>query len=207
MARGTMTPRLPPVAVVVADSDPGSRDEIVGLLERLGCLVQAVDTGEAALEAIRRERPGVVVLDVELAGLSGYQVCRELRDEFGETLPIMFVSAGRADPADEIAGLLLGADDYLVKPLKTDQFLAHMRRLMARSDRSGPGAAGLTAREHEVLGLLVDGLRPSEIAEQLCIVPKTASSHIEHILAKLGAHTQAQAVSFAVRDGLVNGRG
>jgi DNA-binding CsgD family transcriptional regulator len=82
-----------------------------------------------------------------------------------------------------------------------------MRRLMARSERSGPEAAGLTAREHEVLGLLVEGLRPSEIAVRLCIVPKTASSHIEHILAKLGAHTQAQAVSFAVRDGLVNGRG
>jgi DNA-binding NarL/FixJ family response regulator len=207
MARGAVTPRLPPVAVVVADSDAGSRGEIVGLLERLGCLVQPVDTGDAALEAVRRERPGVVVLDVELAGLSGYEVCRELREEFGEMLPIMFVSAGRADPADEVAGLLLGADGYLMKPLKTDQFLAHMRRLIARSERSVPADAGLTAREHEVLGLMVDGLRPSEIAAELCIVPKTAASHIEHILAKLGAHTQAQAVSFAFRDGLVNGRG
>jgi DNA-binding NarL/FixJ family response regulator len=205
MARGAVTPRLLPVAVVVADSDAGSRGEIVGLLERLGCLVQAVDTGDAALEAIRRERPGVVVLDVHLDGISGYEVCRELRDEFGETLPIMFVSGARPDPANEIAGLLLGADDYLVKPLRPDQFLAHMRRLIARSEHSGKAASGLTARELEVLELMVDGLRPSEIAERLTIAPKTASSHIEHILTKLGANSRAQAVSFAVRDGLLNG--
>src|SRR5215208_359019 len=185
MARGAVTPRLLPVAVLVADSDAGSRGEIVGLLERLGCLVQPVDTGEAALEAIRRDRPGVVVLDVHLAGLSGYEVCRELRDEFGENLPIMFVSAERGEVSDEVAGLLLGADDYLVKPLQAGQFLARVRRLIARSEQPSAVASGLTARELEVLVLMVDGLRPSDIAAQLTIAPKTASSHIEHILAKL----------------------
>jgi DNA-binding NarL/FixJ family response regulator len=173
------------------------------LLGRLGCLVQEVGTGAAALEAIHRTRPGVVVLDVHLDGLSGYEVCRELRDEFGETLPIMFVSGTDADPRDEIAGLLLGADDYVAKPVQADQFLARMRRLVARAEQSAAVATGLTEREVEVLALLVDGLRPTEIAIRLTIAPKTASSHIEHILAKLGAHSQAQAVAFAVRDGLL----
>jgi DNA-binding NarL/FixJ family response regulator len=58
----------------------------------------------------------------------------------------------------------------------------------------------LTKREQDVLGLLVDGRRLPEIAEALCITRKTAATHIEHILSKLGAHSQAQAVAFAMRD-------
>ena len=63
----------------------------------------------------------------------------------------------------------------------------------------------LTPREREVLGLLVEGRRPSEIADLLCITRKTASTHIDHIMAKLGAHTQAQAIAFAVRDNIAFG--
>jgi DNA-binding NarL/FixJ family response regulator len=63
---------------------------------------------------------------------------------------------------------------------------------------------GLTPRELEVLQLLVEGLRPTEISEELCISQKTTSTHLEHILAKLGAHSQAQAVAFAIRDELVS---
>jgi DNA-binding NarL/FixJ family response regulator len=61
----------------------------------------------------------------------------------------------------------------------------------------------LTRREHEVLTLLVDGRRRHEIAHLLCITPKTVSTHIERILGKLGAHSQAQAVAFALRQGVV----
>jgi DNA-binding NarL/FixJ family response regulator len=187
---------------LVADGDRRSRETMTVLLERLGCAVETASSGDEALALAHASPPALVVLDVHLPITSGYEVCRELRETFGETLPIMFVSDSRLAPADEVAGLLLGADDYVAKPLVMDQFLARVRRLLARSPRRSVGR-GLTPRELEVLGLLVEGYRPAEIAEQLCISSKTTASHIEHILAKVGAHTQAQAVAFAIRDELL----
>jgi DNA-binding response OmpR family regulator len=68
---------------------------------------------EQAIEMAQRERPRVVVLEVCLPGICGYEVCRELREVFGEGLSIVFVSGTRREPHDRVAGLLLGADDYL----------------------------------------------------------------------------------------------
>jgi DNA-binding NarL/FixJ family response regulator len=88
----------------------------------------------------------------------------------------------------------------MIKPISADRFLARVRRNLARAPAPRP-ATTLTPREHEVLGLLVDGRRVRDIATDLCISDKTASAHIEHILQKLGVHTQAQAVALALRDG------
>ncbi|HWC85507.1 MAG TPA: response regulator transcription factor [Solirubrobacteraceae bacterium] len=188
--------------MLVADGDETNSDTISILMGQIGLAVRSVTTGGQALDVARREPPSVVAIDVELGDPSGYEVCREMRDRFGETLPIVFMSSTRTARFDEIAGLLLGADDYFAKPLQTDRFLARIRRLLARS--SAPAANSvLTKREQEVLGLLVDGRRLPDIAETLCITRKTASTHIEHILAKLGAHSQAQAVAFALRDNVL----
>ena len=75
--------------------------------------------------------------------------------------------------------------------------------MIARSATQPSGGSTLTPREREVLALLVQGVARAQIARRLHITDKTASTHIEHILAKLGAHSQAQAVAFAVRDRLV----
>ena len=77
-----------------------------------------------------------------------------------------------------------------------------MRRLAGLSTSRGYTAVPLTPREREVLALLAEGHRPGEIAEELCITRKTTATHIEHILGKLGAHSQAQAVAIALREGL-----
>ena len=106
-------------------------------------------------------------------------------------------------PADEVAGLLLGADEYFAKPITAELFLVRTRRLIARSYGRTSTGSTLTPREREVLSLLVQGIGRAEIARQLHITDKTASTHIEHILRKVGAHSQAQAVAFAVRDRLV----
>ncbi|HEX8976353.1 MAG TPA: response regulator transcription factor [Solirubrobacteraceae bacterium] len=193
--------------VLVAERDQQGREEISALAERLGLIADAVDTGADALTSAREGTPVLVVLDVELTEPSAYEVCRELREEYGEGLPIVFVSTTRTGPNDEIAALLLGADDYFAKPLAAERFLARVRRLLARAGATATAGRGtLTKREHEVLRLLVEGRRLAEIASKLCITTKTASTHIEHILTKLGAHSQAQAVAFAVRDDLVNTR-
>ena len=188
----------------IAGGDAESCRALSALVGRLGLEGQVMATGEAVLAAASRRPPALVVLAVELVDPTGYEVCRELRERFGEGLPIVFVAGASSEPRDEIAGLLLGADDYFARPLRPDQFVARVRRLVARSAAvSAPST--LTKREHEVLALLSDGLRSPDIARQLCITRKTASTHIEHILGKLGAHSQAQAVAIGLREGIVGG--
>jgi DNA-binding NarL/FixJ family response regulator len=82
-----------------------------------------------------------------------------------------------------------------------------VRRLLPASLTAPETARKLTRREIEVLLLLVEGLSQSEIAEKLFISPKTVGKHIEHILAKLGVHSRAQAVALAVRDQLIETHG
>jgi DNA-binding NarL/FixJ family response regulator len=135
--------------------------------------------------------------------VSGYEVCRELKDEFGETLPIVFVSGTRTEPGDRVAGLLVGGDDYLVKPFDPNELLARVRRLLPPRLARGETTRKLTRRELDVLSLLVEGLSQPEIANRLFISPKTVGKHIEHILSKLGVHNRAQAVARAVRDELI----
>jgi len=102
-----------------------------------------------------------------------------------------------------VAGLLVGGNDYLVKPFDPNELLARVRRLLSAALVGGGTAHKLTQREFDVLSFLVGGLSQSEIAEKLFISPNTVSKHIEHILAKLGVHSRAQAVAVAVRDELI----
>jgi DNA-binding NarL/FixJ family response regulator len=192
--------------ILLVDDDEGFRGLVSSLLSRMGCETCEAATGEEALAAAHRERPALVLLDVCLPGLTGYEVCRELRDEFGDALPIVFVSGERTEPYDRVGGLLLGADDYLVKPLDPNELLARVRRLLARSTSAAlDGASTLTKRELQVLGLLADGLDQAAIAGQLSISPRTVATHIQRILTKLGAHSRAQAVALAHREHLVDG--
>lgn len=209
--------------VLVADGDEAFRSAVARLVEHAGLTAHTVATGDEALGSARACRPSVVILDVGLREMSGYETCRELREMFGETLPILFVSAERTQPSDRVAGLLLGADDYLAKPVDPDELLARIRRSATRSTAQsrdtntngrvrppGPGGArpesvaGLTARELEVLRLIAVGQTPREISERLVISPKTVSSHLQRTLTKLAVHSRLQAVALAYELGLVS---
>jgi DNA-binding NarL/FixJ family response regulator len=187
--------------VLIADEDKTSRTRLAGLLQGNGFSVVDVASGEEALQEVRERRPSIVLLEVPLGELSGYEVCRTLRAELGDALPIVFVSGSRTESYDRVAGLLLGADDYIVKPYAPDELLTRVRNLVRRARPLAPAvlATGLTRREREVLRLLVEGLRSEEIARRLFISRKTVGTHIEHILRKLGVRSQAQAVALAYR--------
>ena len=186
--------------ILVVDDDETFRALVTTMLETAGFACAEAASGPAALALVRgAELPRLVVLDVQLPGISGYEVCRVLRDEVGDSLPILFVSGVRTDPLDRAAGLLLGADDYLVKPFAPDELLARIRALLRRGRPSVAtnGNWGLTRREGEVLRLLARGLSQPEIASRLTISHKTVGTHIEHILRKTGARSRAQAVALA----------
>jgi len=189
--------------ILIVDGDRQSRSLISRVLKRVGYCTYEAETGEEALAAAKRERPALVVLEALLPGVSGYEVCRELKDEFGETLPIVFVSGTRTEPGDRVAGLLVGGDDYLVKPFDPNELLARVRRLLPPRLARGETTRKLTRRELDALSLPVEGLSQPEIANRLFISPKTVGKHIEHILSKLGVHNRAQAVARAVRDELI----
>jgi DNA-binding NarL/FixJ family response regulator len=188
--------------VLVADPDECSRAVISGLLLEAGHEPIAVASGEEVLDAALRQRPRLVILEICLPGICGYEVCRRLRDDYGESVAIVFVSATRTESFDRVGGTLLGADDYLSKPIASDDFQARVGRLLRHTDATDPGPR-LTSREREVLGLLGEGLTQKEIAGRLCISEKTVGTHIEHIFVKLGVHNRIQAVALARRHHLV----
>jgi DNA-binding NarL/FixJ family response regulator len=189
--------------ILVVDDDADFRTLLSRLLAGIGYRIAEAATGAEALAAVNRSAPALVLLDVRLPDISGYEVCRELRDRFGEQLPIMFLSGARTESYDRVSGLLLGADDYLAKPFATDELLARVRRLLARSaQRETTHNFDLTTRELQVLVLLAAGRSQGTIADELVITEKTVATHIQHILAKLGVHSRAEAVAFAHRHGL-----
>ena len=113
--------------------------ELLGLigfaLRQAGYLVIEAADGQAALEAFGREQPDLAILDVNLPGLSGFEVCRRIREQ--SDVPIMMLTV-RSSEEDEVKGLDLGADDYLTKPFSPRTLLARVRALLRRGDAERP---------------------------------------------------------------------
>ena len=186
--------------VLVVDDDPVICDLVATTLADQGYATRRASDAREALHLIELETPDVVLLDVHLPDLSGYQLCRRLRDTLGDTMGIMLISGERREAFDRAAGLLLGADDYLVKPFVLDELLARVHRMAQRARPVTLSvAARLTRREAQVLRMLAAGLEQKAIARDLVVAPRTIAKHIEHILLKLGVHSQAQAIALAFR--------
>jgi two-component system response regulator TtrR len=192
--------------ILVVDDNDDYRSFVCALLESIGYATTELASGADVLSTVAREHPAAILLDVRLPGLNGYEVCRELRNRYGSSIAIVFVSGERTEALDRAAGLLIGADDYLTKPVDPAELIARITRLVDRprsngeSPRSNGKLEALTPRENEVLDLLAEGLRQEEIADRLVISPKTVATHIQRILAKLEVRSRAQAVSLALRE-------
>ncbi len=190
--------------ILVVDEEDASRSATAAVLTKAGYTTRRAASGEEALEIVRGSQPQAVLLEVCLRDISGYELCHELRSEFGWDLPIIFLSGRRKESFDRVAGLLIGADDYLVKPFAPDELIARIRRFFDRGDRVAPRARfKLTPREMEVLRLLAEGRHQAGIASRLLISEKTVASHMQHIFVKLEVHSRVEAVAFAYREKLV----
>ncbi|MCU1456876.1 MAG: DNA-binding response regulator [Actinomycetia bacterium] len=121
--------------VLVVEDDRSVREAVVLALSLEGYDVHSVNDGQQALEAVERDLPDVIVLDVMMPVLDGLTVCRRLRAR-KLTVPVLMLTA-RHEISDRVSGLDAGADDYLVKPFSLDELLARLRALLRRTSASG----------------------------------------------------------------------
>jgi DNA-binding NarL/FixJ family response regulator len=174
----------------------------VTLLGRLGLRSAEFGSSSDAAAWLNGHPPTVAILEVEDGGCS---LLRELRDRYGQDMPAILISADRTTPADVVAGLLVGADDYAAESMDAEEFLARVRRLVDRT-KPGRGAtadvrrlSSLTQREREVLAHTTDGMTQKQVATAMGISIKTVGAHMQNLLGKLGVHSRMEAVALSAR--------
>jgi two-component system response regulator DesR len=164
----------------------------------------AARTGEEALELVRTLRPHVALVDLFLAGESGADVCKSIREASPSTRVLLISGAGRMSPA---AARAAGASGFVSKDLEGRDLAAAVRMVglgMTMFARKAEQPQPLlSAREREVLDLIAAGSTNREIAEQLYLSPHTIKEHTSALYRKLGARNRAEAVQLAQRIGLL----
>ena len=184
-----------------------------------------VQTGEAAVEAVSRYGPDVVVMDINLpGGMTGLEATRTIKERSPSSKVLVITSYEENDclvpaveagasgvveksaPLDEVLGAIdrIAAGEMLVDPAK----LARLMRISSKEREGGREASllldQLTERENEILQLCAEGLSTVEIADRLVISPQTVQTHVRNILAKLGVRSKLQAVAFAAKHGRIS---
>jgi len=185
-------PEIEPTVFIV-DDDPAVSEGLKELVRTIQLKVETFATAQAFLESYDPSRPGCLVLDVRLPGMSGLRLQDELIAR-GITLPIIFIS-GHGDLAMAVEAMKKGAYDFMEKPVGDQMLLDRINAALSEDQRRRTvhaeyesfqkAASQLTAREHEVLALLKAGKSTNAIAETLGISQKTAQVHRSRILEKL----------------------
>ena len=124
--------------LLLVDDEENLRSMLDAALRHSGFDVVPVGSGREALEAVKAERPEVIVLDVMLPDIDGFEVCRRLRTE-GDRTPVLFLTA-RDATEDTVRGLTLGGDDYLVKPFSLEELVARIGSVLRRTGTAKPGS-------------------------------------------------------------------
>jgi FixJ family two-component response regulator len=201
--------RKPRAALVrIVDDDEGVRHALALLIRAAGLDVASYPSSEAFLSHSDPARPGCLVLDVKMPGMTGLEL-QALLHERGEPLPIIVIS-GQGDIPMAVEAIKAGALDFVEKPLQIGKFLALVRRAIAldadlRAERASrlfaqDHLAHLTPREREVLQRLVAGKLNKVIAAELGISTRTVELHRFHIMHKLEAHSLSDLVRMALTD-------
>ena len=186
--------------VFVIDDDEAVRDAVCMLLTASGLDAEGYPSADAFLESFDPRREGCLVLDIRMPGLDGMQLQEKLRD-IGSVLPIIFIT-GHGNVPMAVKAMRGGAVDFLQKPFNDGELLARVRQGLER-DRELRQAAGtraqvlqrmrsLTAREEEVLNLLVQGLSSKQIASELGVSPRTVEVHRGRVMEKMDCRSIAE---------------
>ena len=220
-----------PLTILVADDDLGVRLSISDYLETTGYSVISAENGKVALEMVEEYRPHLIVTDIMMPQMDGYEFVRQVRQRPASRLtPVIFLTS-RGSKEERIIGYQMGCDFYLPKPFDMDELKAMVRNLLERSqiiqsewqarspmaealgERDNPTQPSqsvvsspsirLTAREREVLNLLLEGLSNAQIGSALHLSPRTIEKYVSSLLRKTITNNRAELVRFAMEHHLV----
>ena len=193
---------LPDAIVHIVDDDPDLREVMAELLATVGLETRTYGSAESYLAANKPDRPSCLVLDVQLAGASGLDLQRQMRDA-GAMTPIVFIS-GHGDVAMSVRALRAGAVTFLSKPFDSVDLIDAVREGLDRDRRARARRrehdeierlhAGLTRREREVLAGVIAGHSNKHIGRELGITEVPVKLHRAHVMQKLRVTTLAELV-------------
>lgn len=210
--------------ILIADDDTTLRTALARYLRKRDFEVWEATSGREALNLFQQNTPDLIVSDVMMPEMDGFEFCRQLRDSrTGQLIPFLFLSS-RGELDDRVQGHLLGGDDYLIKPFEPRELLAKIeaqlersRRFYAEIDRltqkstvspdppalevEPPKPLPLTPAEERVFWEVVQGFTNRQVGEHLFISPRTVQTHISSILNKLSLDNRSQLVRFAFEQG------
>lgn len=202
-------PPEPPATVLVVDDNPSVRESVAYLLRSVGLAAETYASATELLARAQPDVPGCVVVDVRMPGMGGLDLVAELCRR-GWSTPVVFISA-HATVQTAVRAMRAGAVDFLEKPVDDERLLDRIQRVIAEDrarlaaevSRDGWRArfASLTARERDVLALMLDGHANKETAARLAIHSKTVERHRASVMAKMRAGSLAELVTDAVRNG------
>lgn len=192
--------------VFVVDDDEAVRKSLQRLIESGGLRVEAYTCAMEFLDAYDPAKPGCLILDIRMPGMSGLELQQKLVSQ-GILIPIIIIS-GHGDIPKAVQAMKHGALDFIEKPFNDELLLdrisraieldAQIRQDSARQDDIALLIARLTPREREVMDLLVTGMSNKQVAAQLGISPKTVDIHRGHLMHKLEVDSLAKLVRIAV---------
>lgn len=203
-----------PGTVHVVDDDPSFRTAIERRLKKAGYAVATYPSAQQLLDRLPDEtEPGCILLDVRIPDLSGPELQDRL-GKLGSTLPIVFLT-GYADVRTTVQTIKAGAEDFLTKPVSSEQLLHAIERAMAHHEASRHEKrrlealrellATLTPRERQVFERVVQGKINKQIAEQLGATERTIKAHRHRVMEKMKVQSLAELVSIAERIGVLTG--
>jgi DNA-binding NarL/FixJ family response regulator len=196
-------------AILLIEDEATMRELTATALELEGFTVLQAAAGATGIELARRHRPALILCDVMMPGMDGYEVLAALRaDPALAAIPFIFLTA-RGERKDLRLGMVSGADDYLTKPVALDDLLAAIHTRLERRaaiSRKAPDfssaaplrALGLSPKEAEVLLWVTQGKTNAETALILGITEATVKKHLEHIFEKLGVEKRGAASLIAL---------
>jgi RNA polymerase sigma factor (sigma-70 family) len=202
-----MTEKIPVVNIV--DDDAGVRTSIGMLLKSVGIPSSIYASAREFLDAHDASRPGCLVLDIRMPGMSGLDLQQELNAR-GVSLPIIFIT-GHGDVPMAVEAMRSGAFDFLQKPFRDQELIDRVQRALERDAENRRAAEErrqirdrletLTPREREVLELMAQGKPNKVMAGDLGLSQRTVEIHRAHVMEKMGADSVAQLVSMVLSSG------
>lgn len=206
----TKTKTPPESTVFLVDDDEAVRDSLQWLMRSIGLSCETFPSAQTFLDAYRDERPGCLILDIRMPGMSGLELQERLNRD-GVLLPIIVIT-GHGDVPIAVRALKAGAVDFIQKPFNDQELLDRVqqaitldrerRRKAGREANARSRLARLTPREQEVLDLVVAGASNKVMAERLGVSQKTIEAHRAKVMDKLEARSVSDLVRIAIEAGV-----